>query len=328
MKRKGFTLIELLVVISIIALLMAILMPALARVKQIAYRVVCGHNLKGVGIANAVYAHDDDTGRYPRAGGRGSILATDATGGQNLDAWDAPTETGAFGALQANYATLTSCFWLLIKGGYTNPAQFVCKSDTQVNEFKLWVEGDPGPHTPGNNNADYGDVWDFGANETYMHCSYSYQMPFLRHAASSSSLAGIAIAADRNPFINSQDAVAAEIVDADVADTDITPAQFFWDDDDLEGRRNGNSTNHQQDGQNVLFNDGHVAFEKLSYCAVDEDNVYTQWNMLIIDNPQMRKRNGISPSMNSRFRPNIIAFSPAHREDSILLNEEFPQPEI
>jgi len=45
-KRRGFTLIELLVVISIIALLMAILMPALARVRNQAKTVICQNRSK------------------------------------------------------------------------------------------------------------------------------------------------------------------------------------------------------------------------------------------------------------------------------------------
>lgn len=52
----GFTLVELLVVISIIALLLSVLMPALSRAKQQAKRTVCKSNLKQIGVAFFTYS--------------------------------------------------------------------------------------------------------------------------------------------------------------------------------------------------------------------------------------------------------------------------------
>ena len=53
--KKGFTLIELLVVISIIALLLSILMPALTKVKDQARSAVCKSNLKQWGLCFSMY---------------------------------------------------------------------------------------------------------------------------------------------------------------------------------------------------------------------------------------------------------------------------------
>ena len=64
--RRAFTLIELLVVISIIALLIALLLPALARAKQLAVRIQGASNMRQIGIALHEYA-DVYRGQYPLA---------------------------------------------------------------------------------------------------------------------------------------------------------------------------------------------------------------------------------------------------------------------
>lgn len=59
-EKKGFTLIELLVVISIIALLLAILMPALGKVKEKARGVACAAHIRQFGLAWYFYAQEND----------------------------------------------------------------------------------------------------------------------------------------------------------------------------------------------------------------------------------------------------------------------------
>jgi len=290
MRRKGFTLVELLVVIAVIALLVGILMPALAMERQLAYRLDCGRNLSGIGKAMLIYCKDYDD-KMPRAGGRTSVYSP------VIPNWRGATRQVAFGLAadgSGGWANMTSNFYLLIKYSEVTPKSFLCTGDSGVTEFKASDHGAAG--------VDLIDLWDFGPYPTQMHCSYAYHTPYGVFALTASSDPGMAVAADPNPWQATAGHVARPAVDW----------TLFSGGTDRESIKNGNAQTHQEDGQNVLFMDGHSTFEKSSRCGMDDDNIYTRWAGT---GPTANKRNGTYPVvLNS-------SAVPADRTDSWLVTD-------
>ncbi|OHB67417.1 MAG: hypothetical protein A2Y77_05310 [Planctomycetes bacterium RBG_13_62_9] len=252
---RGLTRIEVLVTV-LVGLFVLSLLPAASRhAKSDSARATCRANLAILGKAMLLYVNDYED-KFPRAGGRNT------TWGDRVG-WDARNRYQAFGLAadgSGGEATISSCFYLLVKYEEVAPKHFVCPGDAGTSEFKL-ADLSRAPK-----DFELIDAWDFGP-EAGARCSYAYHIPFGLYALTTSHVPGTPVAADRNPWLKSPAGDAGNFIlfKPDLPGMGGTP----------ETARAGNSISHNQEGQNVLFVDGHVSFQERSYCGPDNDNIYT-----------------------------------------------------
>jgi len=349
MKKKGFTLVELLVVIAIIALLMGILMPALARVRMIANRMVCGSNMSGIGKALLLYA-GDSAESYPMPGYQALPVVYAMSG--HIDTagpyWDGHgTATQAFmgSGTSGGNATIGSLLYMLIKYEDVSPKQFNCKGDSGAEVFKLTT------YTT-TTQTDVTKCYDFGSYPG-KHNSYAYHFPFAKLATGNPPPGGFPVsvnnkpscplAGDRNPGLDKN--ASTYIVGSATAagGTPVgTPLPLTpygeWTNNNNEYKDKDlvyNAYPHQREGQNVLYNDGHVKFETTANVGVDNDNIYQRWPTPYWADPaaggtstkppkREREAGGYLPAMNASTPPQPASYAalvPGDVEDALLVNE-------
>jgi prepilin-type N-terminal cleavage/methylation domain-containing protein/prepilin-type processing-associated H-X9-DG protein len=241
--RRAFSLVELLVVIGIIVILFSIFVPYIAKVREADHRAHCAENLRTIMAGLQSYARSNH-GMFPR------VIYDPAHDPDGYSAFTGAASPDPFARdTQVRPNDVTASLWLLVRTSLAQPGLFICPSASEYLE----------PTDPGE--------WKHRSNFSgRQHLSYSYASPFssaLGYTLNEYLPADFALMADKNPAITR-------------FGSNVTAPPW---DAPAFAMAQANSNNHDRAGQNVLYADGHVAFQTTPYCGVGQgglrDNIYT-----------------------------------------------------
>jgi prepilin-type N-terminal cleavage/methylation domain-containing protein len=190
-RKSGFTLVELLVVIAVIALLLAVLIPAMQKAKETARRVICANGMRQIGAGIVMYANSYDNllpwyaGYDPSFKRPYNCVANDAPSGTQCPR---DGEIHPFNAFRFDYVETTGNKPLipmrlgcLYKSGVLKePKLFYCPSEEDIMyKYKAYTN----PLLPGNTSTEWGTLPQVenqvppaghGTGNQYVRTGYSY----------------------------------------------------------------------------------------------------------------------------------------------------------
>ena len=257
MKRhKGFTLLELLIVAGMIAMLAALMIPALSRAKDLVKRTKCANNLHSLGVALMGAANENTGGRLPNVStgqnawnkiGMSKTAGNDPTGVQD-------GTRPLFGLMYRTRRTVAGD-WVRETVDLVKPDVFLCPAVAGKNsrvDLAEWVSGV---------NEQVG--FDSSAS---IHYAYQHSInPGVSPVVTMADDAKRVIMADRSPLVNypgTKTNYAGGEPDAD--SYDVLTTSTAADDD--------NSPNHGGEGQNLLRKGGDVRWA--TEVVFDGDNIW------------------------------------------------------
>jgi prepilin-type processing-associated H-X9-DG protein len=260
MRSNRLTLTDLVMCLVMLAMLSTMFLATRHAVDEDQNRKRCASNLRMIGQAILLYANENK-GAYPRtifkpADAKQPTWGTPYQKNKDLAASDAPASPYAKDDDEdAKYRPaandVTAALFMLMRTQDITSEVFICPS---TNQTKFDFGGGTATalnwtNWPGN----------AGLKE---HLSYSYQNPYPSQAA-------IGLGFKLNSSIPAEFAVMSDMSpggDALMKLSSETPA---------EQQSEGNSPNHQGEGQNVLYGDGHVEFTTTPLCGTHADNIFT-----------------------------------------------------
>jgi len=241
-RRVAFTLVELLVVIGILSMLLTIMLPNLSLIGEWARRTSCMANLAAIG--STILEYDSEHLAYP-------ATANDEEGAVDGDWVAADGDNVAADEEQAAYALFnttggskrlspSASLFLLVRGGSLEPGAFTCPSDKKSREYRL---------PAGTRRV---TMTDFGSmvNVSYS-VSYLWSDPALGNVEWPKPMP------------------------SDFAlMSDLSPVGVSNGPDILTDEKEGNSWNHRQTGQNVLYADKHIKWWGNNRAGAGGDNIF------------------------------------------------------